>query len=831
MSNAPKRFKWDTKGKAKESAMTVGSFYRFTLITDRLIRIEHDEEGIFEDRASQQFFYRDQEVPKYTRSFDDDNVMHIETEYIKLSYRMGAEFTPETLKIRLKSEPFSVWHYGEDPEQLLGTAKTLDGIDGEGVSTAVSGLFGELHLQKGVVSRSGIVVIDDSDSMLLGEDGWIELRRKNTSDLYIFAYGHDYKAAIRDLYKVTGAPPLLPDYALGNWWCRYNKYTQDEYQNLMLRFQKENIPFSVAVVDMDWHTVDIPEEEQFDKRFTGVYFGWTGYTWNEELFPDHKGFLDFLHKQGLKCSLNLHPADGVRSHEAQYEQMAREVGIDPETKQTVKLDILNPDFMEKYFDILHHPHEDEGVDFWWMDWQQGTDYRWLHEPNRGGVLADPREKVDPLWLLNHLHIIDIARSGKRPMFFSRYAGIGSHRYPVGFSGDVILTWRSLDFQPYFTANSSNVGYGWWSHDVGGTMGGYRDDEMQVRWMQLGVLSPITRLHAANRPFDGKEPWNLAPEPYVIEKDWLRLRHRLFPYLYTMNYRTHAGLEPLIQPMYYSHPECSDAYEVPNQYWFGSELVVAPITTPRDSVSLLGKTTAWLPEGDWFDFFTGDRYCGGKKLEVYRTLDKFPVFAKAGAIIPLNKFRNNNELGSFGEMDILVFAGADGKFTLYQDEGDGGAYQNGKFSTTDLTLDWQKGEFKICPAKGDLKCIPIKRTLNIALRSVNKQTELKVYINGQEAGCPTRYDKNTHSALVTVTASVQDEVTVKILGEDIFYRNCDVLDRAFDILMHAQLDYNTKDLLWKAVQNPNLWNMMVHDPHLEPLHNALKEIVNLHKISK
>lgn len=122
--------------------------------------------------------------------------------------------------------------------------------------------------------------------------------------------------------------------------------------------------------------------------------------------------------------------------------------------------------------------------------------------------------MSPLWLLNHLHILDISRNGKRPMFFSRYSGLGSHRYPVGFSGDTVVTWESLDFQPYFTANASNAGYSWWSHDIGGHREGYRDDEMVVRWMQLGVLSPINRLHSAINLFTGKEPWNL--HPYLAE---------------------------------------------------------------------------------------------------------------------------------------------------------------------------------------------------------------------------------------------------------------------------------------------------------------------------
>ena len=820
MSKAPKRFKWKTDGVANNRAVFSGPFYRFTFLTDRLVRIEYDVKGVFEDRASQHIFYRNLPVPNFITTVDENDVLRVETEHIVFTYKQGAEFTSETLSVKLKSAPGTIWRYGEDPEQLRGTATTLDGVDGS------------LPLQKGVLSRGGIAVIDDSDSLVLGDDGWIEVRGEDTKDIYVFAYGHDYKAAIRDLYKITGAPPMLPNYALGNWWSRYHAYTQDEYQSLMERFERENVPFSVSVVDMDWHYVNIPEEKRGDGFYTGVNYGWTGYTWNEELFPDYKGFLKFLGDHNLKTALNLHPADGVRSFEAQYEEMAKAVGIDPETKQTVKFDLLNPDFMEKYFDILHHPYEEDGVSFWWMDWQQGTDYRWIHEPNRDGKLADPREKVDPLWLLNHLHILDISRNGKRPMFFSRYSGVGAHRYPVGFSGDTIITWRSLDYQPYFTANASNVGYSWWSHDIGGHMGGYRDDEMQVRWLQLGVLSPINRLHSSSNPFSGKEPWNLGYEHSIVAKEWLRLRHRLFPYIYTMNYRNHKDAEPLVQPMYYSHPECSEAYEVPNQYWFGSELIVAPITEKSNDVDKLAKTTVWLPEGEWFDFFTGNYYKGGKKQEVYRKLEEYPIFAKAGAIIPMDKNHGDNKLINRDEIDVQVFPGANGKFTLYQDEGDYSRYADGHFATTDMNLVWgEKPTFTIESAEGDLKLIPKKRTYNIIFRSLAKCPEFNVTINGKGAKAAVSYDKQTHSATVTVIAKSVETVSVEMVGENLIYKNADVLDRAFDILLHSQAAFNTKEELWKAVQNAGLWNMMVHNPEREHLHNALKEIVALYNLSK
>ena len=127
------------------------------------------------------------------------------------------------------------------------------------------------------------------------------------------------------------------------------------------------------------------------------------------------------------------------------------MGIDPASEIAVQFDPADPHFMEVYLKDLHHPLEEEGVDFWWIDWQQGT------------VTKVPG--LDPLWMLNHYHYLDSSWKGNRSLTFSRYAGVGSHRYPVGFSGDTVISWESLAFQPYFTNTASNVGYGWWSHDI------------------------------------------------------------------------------------------------------------------------------------------------------------------------------------------------------------------------------------------------------------------------------------------------------------------------------------------------------------------------------
>ena len=510
-----KRFAWKVSPLARKENMVVGEKYRFTVLTPFLIRMEYGPDGLFEDRASRSVFHRD--FPQcgltVTRS---DGVLVLQTENLVLTYREDMPFGEDTLSVRLKTEPGSQWCFGEDFEDLGGTVKTLDEV------------VGACKLGRGIVSRNGFSVLDDSGTPVLEPDGWIGVRRENTVDCYFFGYGFEYLKAVQDFYRLTGIPPMLPAYALGNWWSRYHAYTQQEYCDLVERFEEEQVPFSVGVVDMDWHIVNIPEEQREEEsKFRS---GWTGYSWNEALFPDYRAFLRFLKEKNLHTALNLHPAQGIRRHEKMYREMALACGVDPESGKRIPIDVLSPEFMANYFDILHHPYEADGVDFWWMDWQQGTDYWWIHAPNQPGEYQDPRERVDPLWLLNHLHILDISRNGKRPMFFSRYAGPGSQRYPVGFSGDTIVGWEALNFQPYFTATATNIGYTAWSHDIGGHMCGYRDDELQVRWLQLGVFSPINRLHSTSSEFAGKEPWNYPEPARSIMKRWLRLRHKLFPYL-------------------------------------------------------------------------------------------------------------------------------------------------------------------------------------------------------------------------------------------------------------------------------------------------------------
>ena len=688
-----------------------GNCWRIGILSDSLLRLEWSDTGEFNDDATLMAVNRDFGTPPEYSTSIADGLLTVETTALRLTYDMRP-FSKEGLSIvvkGVKDTKTNTWHFGDAQEgNMKGTARTLDWADGA------------IPLNDGVVSRDGWSVLDDSNTCLFADNGDIKPRKNAGIDLYFFGHGHRYADAVSDFCRLSGRSPLLPRYALGNWWSRFHRYTSEEYVALMDRFKSEGIPFTTSVIDMDWHLVD-----DVDPRFGS---GWTGYTWNRKLIPDPQRFLGDLHERGCHVSLNVHPRDGIRAFEDCYPSAAKTMGIPPDSGEPVEFDLTDPRFVRAYFD-MHHDLEAEGVDFWWIDWQQG------------GVTRQPG--LDPLWALNHMHYCDSARDGRWPLILSRFAGPGSQRYPVGFSGDTIVTWESLRFQPYFTATASNIGYGWWSHDIGGHMFGYRDEELEARWYQLGVFSPINRLHSTCSPFSGKEPWNFHEPVRSAMVDVLRLRQALMPYLYTMNWRAALDGDPIVEPMYWANPNLGESYEVPDEFRFGTELVVAPVVDPMDKASMRGKADAWLPQGDWFDFFDGRRYTAadpaGRRLAVWRTIDRIPVFAKAGGIVPMQSDPLSDMTVNPRALDVVIFPGADGLFAMREDSGefrevcaDAAAAQESATAVTAMTWQWDDGrspQFVIEALTGNTSVVPERRDWTLIFRGVARSA-MQVIVGGE-----------------------------------------------------------------------------------------------------
>ena len=786
-------------GESSQDNIVQGSFYRFTVLTDRLMRLEFDKNGIFEDRPSQFAINRDFDTPNFT-VFESKDSLEIHTKYLSLYYNKDA-FTSGGLSIKVRSPCrgiYSTWHYQDVlTENLGGTVRTLDQADGP------------IPLEVGIQSRlQGYSIINDSCSLLFTENGWISSRREDTIDLYFFGYGYAYRECLQDYFRLSGRTPLLPRFVFGNWWSRFFAYSDVSYIELMKRFQEENIPLSVAVLDMNWHITDISP---------GEGKGWTGFTWNNDLFPQPDAFIEKIHDMGLKLTLNLHPAEGIQPYEKAFVEAAVALNRNPDKRFPISFDFCDQDFIKTYFEKLIQPLEKDGVDFWWIDWQQGKTAR--------------MPGADPLWLLNHFHFLHSGNAKKRPLIFSRYAGPGSHRYPVGFSGDTVISWASLNFQPFLTATAANIGFGWWSHDIGGHCGGRKDEELMTRWVQFGVFSPIMRLHSTSNLFNGKEPWKFSEPASSIIKRFLRLRHQLIPYLYTANWHCYKDNTLLIEPMYYQYPDRDEAYEVPNQYIFGSQLLVCPITSPADTKIGLGSVTAWLPERLYFDIFTGMCYHGNRKLKMFRTLEEMPVLAPAGAIIPLTEEHEAEANGTNlpVHMELRVFNGMSGCFELYEDDGYSNTYQAGSYSITKYSFDFPNAIFTIQPDKNASLVCPKNRQYSLCFYGFTKEIEgIEAYEGKTLLDYRKYYDHKKNILKIELPPTKSRETLQIVFHTALTLAHKNTERRIFELLENMKIEYELKEQIYRCItksKNPIYAICELQTMNLLPdVINAISEIL-------
>lgn len=705
--------------KADAKAVVTSGNARFTVLTPQLIRMEWSADGQFEDRATLTFVNRETPVPEF-KVRESRSKLTITTPALTLTYLKNGKFSDKNLKaVFTLNGREVVWTPGmENPQNLLGTTRTLDGADGSKLKEP---------MEQGILSRAGWSLIDDSQRHVLTPDGseweeWIEARPEgDRQDLYLFAYGHDYKQALADYALVAGRAPMPPKYTLGYWWSRYWQYSDNEFVDLVNKLKSMDVPIDVLIVDMDWHETWGLRKSNSPKDEYGQRIGWTGYTWQKELFPSPANFLKWTENEELKVALNLHPASGIQPYEAVYDDFTKEYGWSEKGK-SVPFKIDERKWADAYFKTVLEPMERNGVDFWWLDWQQ-----WKESKYTPGL-------SNTFWL-NHTFFNHAERQnpGLRPFIYHRWSGLGSHRYPLAFSGDTYATWPMLAYLPYFTATASNVNYGWWGHDIGGHMfhktQKATDPELYTRWLQYGVFTPIFKTHSTKDPRIERCIW-CFPDHMFLMRDAIRLRYTLAPYIYNAareNYDTGVGM---CRPMYYDYPESDKAYETPEQFMFGNDILATTITQPVDSITGLAPRTIWFPEGAWFDCATGSMYEGGRTEELHYTLAENPHYAKAGSIIPMNPATVKNLQQPCDTLVLTFIPGGDGQLRHYEDDGMSQQYKT-NYAVTTVTKK-QEGNtvrVRISPREGSFAGASDSRSYELRFPAVFPPKSVKV--NGKE----------------------------------------------------------------------------------------------------
>ena len=705
--------------KADAKAVVTSGNARFTVLTPQLIRMEWSADGQFEDRATLTFVNRETPVPEF-KVRESKSKLTITTPALTLTYLKNGKFSDKNLKaVFTLNGKEVVWTPGmENPQNLLGTTRTLDGADGSKLKEP---------MEKGILSRAGWSLIDDSQRHVLTPDGseweeWVEARPEgDRQDLYLFAYGHDYKQALADYALVAGRAPMPPKYTLGYWWSRYWQYSDNEFVDLVNKLKSMDVPIDVLIVDMDWHETWGLRKSNSPKDEYGQRIGWTGYTWQKELFPSPANFLKWTENEELKVALNLHPASGIQPYEAVYDDFTKEYGWSEKGK-SVPFKIDERKWADAYFKTVLEPMERDGVDFWWLDWQQ-----WKESKYTPGL-------SNTFWL-NHTFFNHAERQnpGLRPFIYHRWGGLGSHRYPLAFSGDTYATWPMLAYLPYFTATASNVNYGWWGHDIGGHMfhktQKATDPELYTRWLQYGVFTPIFKTHSTKDPRIERCIW-CFPDHMFLMRDAIRLRYTLAPYIYNAareNYDTGVGM---CRPMYYDYPESDKAYETPEQFMFGNDILATTITQPVDSITGLAPRTIWFPEGAWFDCATGSMYEGGRTEELHYTLAENPHYAKAGSIIPMNPATVKNLQQPCDTLVLTFIPGGDGQLRHYEDDGMSQQYKtNYAVTTVSKKQEGNTVRVRISPREGSFAGASDNRSYELRFPAVFPPKSVKV--NGKE----------------------------------------------------------------------------------------------------
>lgn len=667
----------------KPQSQIVSGNARFTILTSQLIRMEWSDTGTFEDNATLVFINRDLETPPF-KVKETKKDLTLTTERLMLKYIKGTKFTAESLSITLILNGKKVkWVPGmENNGNLKGTMRTLDRQDG----------WQDEKLEQGILSREGWALIDDSKTPLLINDErweyWANQRDHNERvDWYFFGYGHEYKQALADFTKVSGKIPMPPKFAFGYWWSRYWQYSDNELKDLVSLMKSLDIPLDVLIVDMDWHKTFGLTSIKTPKDAAGERKGWSGYSWDKNVFPAPEQFFDWAKSEHLKTALNLHPASGIMPYEDVYDDFAKAYAWDTVGRKYIPFDMDHRPWANTYFEQVIHPLEKQGVDFWWLDWQQYRESKRI-------------ENLSNTFWLNHVFFTDMKQSKdhKRPILFHRWGGLGNHRYQIGFSGDSYISWASLSFQPYFTATAANVGYGYWSHDIGGHY--YKadskketDPELYLRWLQYGVFSPIIRTHCTKDVYIERRIWKF-PDHFKYMRDALQLRYRLAPYIYNASRQAYDSGVSICRPMYYEHPDMDYAYSCKNQYFFGDDILVAPVVAPADTVTGLSTVELWLPEGSWYEVSTGAMLDGGKELTTRSfTLNEISYYAKAGSILPLNPANVRNLQTPCDTLSLLFIPGSDNECLYYEDDGTSNSYAN-EFAQTKIKKEIKENGEKV-----------------------------------------------------------------------------------------------------------------------------------------
>lgn len=735
-----------------------GQKYRISVLSESLVRIEYDPEGKFNNLLTPVVRNRLFSDPTYIRK--EDNVfINIETKYFTLTYVKEAHFNDKTLSVKMNGTNF-IWYYGmKEYKNFKSTAYSLDKMI-------------ELpSLDKGLYSPDGFVTIDDSNSLLIDEYSNIQNNNFTNKhiDLYLFIYNKDFGRCLQDYFNLTGYPAFIPRYALGNWWSKEYAYDEKTLLETLDKFNYSNIPLSVVMLDKGWARVDLKSYKEVPLSFS----------FDKELFPKPLDTIKEIHKRGYKFGLKINPYYGFYPFEDYFEMAKKYASLNHQGY--IDYNPFDSRMMDLYLKVFIHPLENLGVDLFWND-------------------SEIKDK-NSLYITNDLMYRDASRNGKRSLILARNSGIASHRYPVLYSGKTCIDWRTLRILPFYNLNSANIGISWWSHDVAGSVSGIEDSDFYLRSIQFGVFSPILRFNVEEGRYYKREPWKWDIVTNNIATYYLRLRHKLIPYIYSEAYQYHKEGDCLVKPLYYSNISLYDDPIYVNQYMFGESFMISPIITETDAIINRTIQKFYMPDGIWYDFKNGKRFLGNRKYISFYKIEDYPIFVKAGSIIPLAGESCYKSVANPTELEVHVFPGKSNNYHLYEDDGISYEYQNGRYLITEIDYNYRASNYTVIirGIEGDKSVIPEKRNYRIVFRNTKKADHVVVYENDKEFPYETEVTE-TDFIVIVKDFNTKNQLVVNCYGKDIeidalMLIKDDVESILYDLRINTKLKDSIADIIF------------------------------------
>lgn len=576
---------------------------------------------------------------------------------------------------------------------------------------------------------------------------------------YYFVYGDDMDEVISGYRTLTGKSPIMPKWAMGYWQSRERYKTQDEIVGTLKEFRKRRIPIDNIVQDWSYWPEDAWGSHEFDKA----------------RFPDPKAMIDSIHALNGRIMISVWPK--FYANTEHYKEFDKNGWMYQQAIKDSIRDWIGPGYIGSFYDAyaegarkLFWKQMNEklfslGIDAWWMDASEPnvrdcTDLQYRKDLCGPTALGPSAKFFNAYALMNAEAIYDGQRGvepDQRVFLLTRSGFAGCQRYSTAtWSGDIATRWEDMKAQISAGLNFAVSGIPYWTMDIGGFCvenryvagqaefdktgrenADYKEwRELNTRWYQFGAFCPLYRAHG-QYPF--REVWNIAPEGHPTYNSILyytKLRYNLMPYIYSLAGMTYLNDYTIMRPLVMDFTADAQVNNIGDQFMFGPAMMVAPVY----EYGARSREMYFPAICGWYDFYSGKYVSGGQKLTVDAPYEHIPLFVREGAIIPYGPDMQYSDEKPASEITLYVYAGQDGAFTLYEDEGVNYNYEKGQYATIPFTYKEAEGTLTVGARKGEFPGMLKERTFNVVKVSKDKPQPFDLKVKG----AVVKYDGTTQT---------------------------------------------------------------------------------------